>query len=105
MAMRCVLLFLLLYHTILSSSVYCISEQIPYTSHINKSRTLLTLTSTLGTVRVTDVGDGKTYPDHNLGQGEYFGERALITGEPRAANIRAVTNVILMALDRRVGDR
>ena len=23
-----------------------------------------------GTVRVTDVGDGKTFPAHNLGQGE-----------------------------------
>ena len=33
-----------------------------------------------GLVRVSDVGDGKTYLDHNLGQGEYFGERALITG-------------------------
>jgi CRP-like cAMP-binding protein len=53
-----------------------------------------------GTVRVTDVGDGKTYNDHDLGPGEYFGERALITGGPRAANISAVSNVILMALDR-----
>jgi Cyclic nucleotide-binding domain len=53
-----------------------------------------------GTVRVTDVGDGKTYNDHDLGPGEYFGERSLITGGPRAANISAVSNVILMALDR-----
>lgn len=53
-----------------------------------------------GRVRVSDVGDGKTYSDHDLGPGEYFGERALITGEPRAANIRAITNVVLMALDR-----
>ena len=53
-----------------------------------------------GTVRVSDVGDGKTYLDHDLGPGEYFGERALITGEPRAANIQAFTNVTLMALDR-----
>ena len=53
-----------------------------------------------GRVRVTDVGDGKTYVDHDLGPGEYFGERALITGGPRAANIIAVSNVLLMALDR-----
>ena len=53
-----------------------------------------------GRVRVSDVGDGRTYSDHDLGPGEYFGERALITGEPRAANIRAITNVVLMALDR-----
>ena len=53
-----------------------------------------------GTVRVSDVGDGKTYLDHDLGPGEYFGERALLTGDPRAANIRAVTNCVLMVLDR-----
>ncbi len=53
-----------------------------------------------GTLKVTEIGDGRTYPDITLGPGEYFGERALITGEPRAANITAVTNVVLMALDR-----
>jgi CRP-like cAMP-binding protein len=35
-----------------------------------------------------------------VGPGLYFGERALLTGEPRAANITALTNVVLMALDR-----
>ena len=53
-----------------------------------------------GSVRVSDVGDGKTYLDHDLGPGEYFGERALLTGDPRAANIKAVTNCVLMVLDR-----
>ena len=53
-----------------------------------------------GKVRVTNISDGTTYFDHDLGPGEYFGERSLLTGEPRAANIRAVSNVVLMALDR-----
>ena len=35
-----------------------------------------------------------------LAQGEYFGERALLMDEPRAANVIAKTNVSLMALDR-----
>ena len=50
-----------------------------------------------GTV-VVDVGD--QFSQSTLGPGEYFGERALITGEPRAATITAQTKVLLMALDR-----
>lgn len=33
-------------------------------------------------------------------QGDYFGELALIKGEPRAANIVAETNLKLITLDR-----
>ena len=50
-----------------------------------------------GTV-VVDVGD--QFAQSTLGSGEYFGERALITGEPRAATITAQSKVLLMALDR-----
>ncbi|CAE7540999.1 pkar1, partial [Symbiodinium microadriaticum] len=52
-----------------------------------------------GIVRLSDVGSG-AFNDHTLGAGSYFGERALITGEPRAANVTAETAVVLMALDR-----
>ena len=33
-------------------------------------------------------------------KGDYFGELALIKGEPRAANIVAETNLKLLSLDR-----
>jgi len=52
-----------------------------------------------GSVRVTEVGSG-AFNDHTLSSGSYFGERALITGEPRAANVVAETPCVLMALDR-----
>jgi CRP-like cAMP-binding protein len=51
-----------------------------------------------GTVAVTDMG--AQYADHTLTVGAYFGERALLTGEPRAATITAQTSCLLMALDR-----
>ena len=51
-----------------------------------------------GTVIVDDIGE--QFNQTTLGPGEYFGERALITGEPRAATITAQTKVLLMALDR-----
>lgn len=51
-----------------------------------------------GTVRVTEMGS--QFAEHSLSTGEYFGERALLTGEPRAATITALTPVKVMALDR-----
>jgi CRP-like cAMP-binding protein len=51
-----------------------------------------------GSVRVSEVGSG-AFNDHTLTAGAYFGERALITGEPRAANVVAESACVLMALD------
>lgn len=51
-----------------------------------------------GTVSVQDVGD--KFKAHKLGPGDYFGERALMTNEPRAATVIADTKVIVMALDK-----
>jgi cGMP-dependent protein kinase len=51
-----------------------------------------------GEVRVSDVG--AKFKDHSLGPGGYFGERALMTNEPRAATITAVKPTTLLALDK-----
>jgi cGMP-dependent protein kinase len=51
-----------------------------------------------GSVIISDA-DGGMKPQ-KIGAGEYFGEKALLTGEPRAANIRADTAITVMALDR-----
>ena len=54
-----------------------------------------------GKVIVSDISIGKTaYEDQVLGVGEYFGERALITKEPRSANVTGRTKGILLAIDR-----
>lgn len=50
-----------------------------------------------GKVRISGLGDNFT--DTILADGDYFGERALITGEPRAATATAETKVSLMAID------
>jgi CRP-like cAMP-binding protein/tRNA A-37 threonylcarbamoyl transferase component Bud32 len=54
-----------------------------------------------GTVRVHDVGFGDSqYIDLNLGPGEFFGERALITGDPRVANVTANSNCTCLCVSR-----
>ena len=54
-----------------------------------------------GSVKVHDIGLGDSaFDDLTLGPGQYFGERALLTGEPRAANVTAVDDVVTMAMDR-----
>jgi len=53
-----------------------------------------------GVVKVSDVGANSQFADHKLRAGDYFGERALVTGEPRAANVVAESKVVVMALDR-----
>ena len=54
-----------------------------------------------GTVRVHDIGLGDSSTDDLiLEAGSYFGERALLTGEPRAANVTAVSDVVTYAVDR-----
>lgn len=54
-----------------------------------------------GRVKVHDIGLGDSQLDDLvLGPGDWFGERALLTGEPRAANVTALTEVTTMAMDR-----
>lgn len=54
-----------------------------------------------GKVKVHEIGLGdsqgvvQTYTE-----GDWFGERALLTGEPRAANVTAITDVMTEATDR-----
>jgi cAMP-dependent protein kinase regulator len=54
-----------------------------------------------GQVKVHDIGMGDSkFVDQILKGGDWFGERALMTGEPRAANVTAMTNVVAFACDR-----
>ena len=53
-----------------------------------------------GTVQCTDIGAGdKKFPDVTLGPGKYFGERALISKDPRAATVIAAEDVVLLSLN------
>jgi len=54
-----------------------------------------------GTAKVHDIGFGdSTYVDQPLGPGDFFGERALITGDPRVANISATSSCTCLCLSR-----
>lgn len=54
-----------------------------------------------GSVKIHDIGLGQShFADQILGPGDWFGERALLTGEPRAANVTALTAVTTLAMDR-----
>lgn len=58
-----------------------------------------------GTVMVTDIGVGDTaYEDLTLKAGDYVGERALVTGDPRAANAVAKTDGMAFCIDKATFD-
>ena len=54
-----------------------------------------------GEILITDISVGSTtYADQTLGPGQYFGERSLVTGEPRAANVIAKSHGVAFTIDR-----
>ena len=53
-----------------------------------------------GQAEVTVTRDGETRNVATLGEGEFFGEAALLTGEPRNATVRAVTPLLVYALTK-----
>jgi len=54
-----------------------------------------------GNLKVTDIQVGDTkYEDVKLGPGDYVGERALVTGEPRAANVKCTTDGLSFYIDK-----
>lgn len=59
-----------------------------------------------GTVRITGVGSGRETVEFALGAGSYFGERALLLGAKRAANVIVTSPTALcLTLDRHVLDQ
>lgn len=57
-----------------------------------------------GNVQCTKAGNANSN-DLIFGEGDYFGERALLTDEPRAANIIAIEEVECLVLDRESFDK
>jgi len=56
-----------------------------------------------GGVKIDSIGHGSSkFQDQILGEGDSFGERALITGETRAANVTAVAKSTLLAISKLV---
>jgi len=59
-----------------------------------------------GEVKVTDITVGQSkYEDASLGEGDYFGEKALVTNEPRNATVIAVTKGMAMKIDKQTFDK
>lgn len=54
-----------------------------------------------GSVAVRDIESGKTkYEDQVLKQGDFFGERAIVTDEPRNANVVALEDCLTLTMPR-----
>jgi cAMP-dependent protein kinase regulator len=54
-----------------------------------------------GNVKISDIGLGDSQAvDQILTAGDWFGERSLLTGEPRAATVTAVSDVTCLAVAR-----
>lgn len=54
-----------------------------------------------GSVAVTLTNDeGVEYTVAELGQGEIFGEMALLTGEPRSANVKCLTHIVAVEISQ-----
>lgn len=55
-----------------------------------------------GKVSVRNIVAGNTsYEDQELSEGDYFGERALLTSEPRAADVVADGNCVILCLTKK----